>query len=317
MKIREISRITGVSPATVSRMIRNPDSVKKNTQDKIYAILKEKNCEFLLSRSIVNKIVVVIPELTNNFYMDICRGVIMKAQENKIPCEIFLSFESQEKEKEIFERLKNYQRTGVIWSPSIDQYDITKLEECIILNIDREIKDTDIKLKILCDDLKASEQITEFLFQKGAKNPALITGNFNLTNAMRRATGFKNMLQRYKISDPDSHIYYGDFNDAHSGYAIAKDILSHKAYDGILAGNYILAIGIIKAIKELHMNLKKDIQVATFNQLPNEEMLNYPIIEAIFPTFEMGQEAVDLLLKQSSYNPETQISNFRPNFFLR
>jgi len=37
-------------------------------------------------------------------------------------------------------------------------------------------------------------------------------------------------------------------------------------------------------MNELHINPKKDIKIATFNLLPNEDILNYPIIEATFPT---------------------------------
>jgi len=160
------------------------------------SILKEKGKDSLLRQSVIDKIVIVVPDLMNYFYMDICRGIISKTQEHQIPCEILLSFESLEKEVAIFEQLKSYKRTGIIWAPSMNNYNIPKLDQCIILNIDREIDNKNIYLKILCNNIKASEQITELLFTKGIKKPSLITGNPHLLNAIEHTIGFTNILKK-------------------------------------------------------------------------------------------------------------------------
>lgn len=318
MKVRELSRITGVSPATISRMLKNPDSIKKVTRDKIYDILEKKGLKNLLSISIVERIVIVIPEVKNSFYIDLCKGIIIAAQNNNIPCEIFLSLEDKNEELKIFDRLQNYSRSAVIWIPALDSDLIPDLKHCILLNIERDInKDSNIRLKMLCDNIKASEKATQFLLEKGAKSPAIITGSKNLINALEKVQGFRNTIVKNNISNIEDRIFYGDFNDYSSGYYIAKEILSTKKFDAILAGNHILAVGIIKAINELNLVVKKDIHLITFDFLPGDNILKYPITEVVFPSFDMGQEAVSLLLKQTSYLPDIQTYNFSANFFVR
>lgn len=318
MNIREIARETGVAPSTISRLIKDPDSVKKTTKDKVYKILKEKGKIGLITHSLIQRLVIVVPELENTFYAQLCRGAIMIAQENKIPCEIFLSFEDKSKEEEIFDQLRLYHNTGIIWTPTATTKTVPSFDKCILLNIDRDIKSPNIKLKVLSENVKASEKAVELMLKKGRKNPIMITGNQNLSNAKDRSLGFINTLKKHKFDDISSRVFYADFNDSSSAYKITKEILSKKSYDSILIGNYILALGVIKAIKELNIDISKDIYITTFDSVPGEEISKIPITEVIFSGFDMGQEAVSLLLKQTSYKLNMQqISHFNASFFVR
>lgn len=43
MKMRDIAKIASVSPATVSRVLRNPNLVNKETREKVLGIIKDLN----------------------------------------------------------------------------------------------------------------------------------------------------------------------------------------------------------------------------------------------------------------------------------
>ncbi len=224
MKIREIARETGIAPSTISRLIKDPNSVKKITKDKVYNILKEKGKMDLINYSLIQRLVIVVPELENTFYAQLCRGVISIAQENKVPCEVFLSFEDKHREEEIFDQLNSYHNTGIIWTPTATTEKIPSFDKCIILNIDRDVKSPDINLKVLSDNIKASEKAVELMLERGRKNPIMITGSQNLSNAKDRSFGFINTQTKYKFEDIPSRVFYADFNDSNIAYEIAKKV---------------------------------------------------------------------------------------------
>ena len=315
MKVREVARMTGISPATISRFLKDPNSVKESTKNKIYQIFKDLGKIEFINKSLINRLVIIIPELQNTFYIELCRGIITSAQTESIPCEIFLSFENKQNEFNIFKQIKDYNHTGVIWAPTSENDSIPQLDHCVLLNIDRAIPN--VNLKVLCDNVKAAEKATELILKKGVSNPILITGNKNLINAQDRAQGFRNVLEKHHFTDISSRIFYGNFNDSNSGFKIAEDILNKSSCDAILAGNHILAMGIIRALNEKKLTIPKDVSLTTFDLLPGEGTLDYSITEVVFPGFEMGQEAVSLLLQQQSYTPPPQTFKFSADYFVR
>lgn len=317
MSIREIARITAIAPATIARFIKDPNSIKESTKLKIYQALEKEKKLHLIKKSLVRKIVVVIPELRNTFYSDLCSGVIDCAQKKSIPCEIFLSHEDENKELNIFQQIKDYHNTGIIWAPTSNTVSIPTFEKSILLNIDRDIQNSQMTLKVLCDNIKATEKATELMLKKGVKNPILITGNKNLTNAQDRAQGFKNILEQNNFRDISERIFYGDFNDSTINFAIANKFLRKTKYDGILAGNHIIASGIIRALNKNNLSIPKDIFLTTFDHLPGEGILDYSINEVVFPGYDMGKEAVSILLQQQFYKTGNQITKFSADFFIR
>ncbi|WP_456060105.1 LacI family DNA-binding transcriptional regulator, partial [Brachyspira pilosicoli] len=101
MKIRELSRISGVSPATISRMLKDPNSVKVSTRNKINDILKNNGIDNYFSMNAIKRVILIIPDLSNSFYIDMFNGIISVVQKSDIPFEIYLTNESIEEETKI------------------------------------------------------------------------------------------------------------------------------------------------------------------------------------------------------------------------
>ncbi|AGA65799.1 LacI family DNA-binding transcriptional regulator [Brachyspira pilosicoli] len=320
MKIRELSRISGVSPATISRMLKDPNSVKVSTRNKINDILKNNGIDNYFSMNAIKRVILIIPDLSNSFYIDMFNGIISVVQKSDIPFEIYLTNESIEEETKIFSRIENDKDIGVIWVPASakrDKLPYNKNSNIVSL-VDRDLEFEDIYIKNLSNNFSAAKKATDLLIEGGAKNPIIITGSLNLSNAQERKDGFLESIKSHNLDNGMERVYYGDFNNSDSGYYIIKKLVEENIkFDSILAANQIVAIGILKALKELKLSIPEDVSIISFDKVVNLYSENQNISEVVFPAFDIGVNATEVLLEQQSFNMSKQIYNFSAQFNLR
>ncbi|WP_455145363.1 LacI family DNA-binding transcriptional regulator [Brachyspira pilosicoli] len=320
MKIRELSRISGVSPATISRMLKDPNSVKVSTRNKINDILKNNGIDNYFSMNAIKRVILIIPDLSNSFYIDMFNGIIYVVQKSDIPFEIYLTNESIEEETKIFSRIENDKDIGVIWVPASakrDKLPYNKNSNIVSL-VDRDLEFEDIYIKNLSNNFSAAKKATDLLIEGGAKNPIIITGSLNLSNAQERKDGFLESIKSHNLDNGMERVYYGDFNNSDSGYYIIKKLVEENIkFDSILAANQIVAIGILKALKELKLSIPEDVSIISFDKVVNLYSENQNISEVVFPAFDIGVNATEVLLEQQSFNMSKQIYNFSAQFNLR
>lgn len=320
MKIRELSRISGVSPATISRMLKDPNSVKVSTRNKINDILKNNGIDNYFSMNAIKRVILIIPDLSNSFYIDMFNGIISVVQKSDIPFEIYLTNESIEEETKIFSRIENDKDIGVIWVPASakrDKLPYNKNSNIVSL-VDRDLEFEDIYIKNLSNNFSAAKKATDLLIEGGAKNPIIITGSLNLSNAQERKDGFLESIKSHNLDNGMERVYYGDFNNSDSGYYIIKKLVEENIkFDSILAANQIVAIGILKALKELKLSIPEYVSIISFDKVVNLYSENQNISEVVFPAFDIGVNATEVLLEQQSFNMSKQIYNFSAQFNLR
>ena len=322
MKIRELSRISGISPATISRMLKDPNSVKESTRNKINDILKNNDIDKYFNTKCIKRIMLIIPDLSNTFYLDLFNGIVSVVQKNDIPFEIYLTNESIEEEEKIFSRIKTSRDIGVIWVPTSNKRDKLPYDKNtnLVSLVDRNLPFDNIYIKNLSDNFNAAKKSTDLLIEGGAKNPIIITGSLNLSNAQERKEGFLESIKNHNFDNSINRVYYGDFNDSESGYNIIKKLVKEKIeFDSILAANQILAVGILKALNELKLSIPNDVSIITFDKLVNLYSFyeNNNISEVVFPAFDIGSNATNMLLEQKTFNIQKQIFNYSAEFHLK
>lgn len=321
MKLREISEMSGISITTISRMLKNPNSVKESTRLKLANALESNGIEEYVNLDYIRKLILIIPNLNNSFYLDLFNGIIYTVQNKNVPFEIYLSNESIEEEIKIFSRMKNSSGIGVIWIPASEKRDNLPYEsdtENIIAIVDRDLNFDSIHIKGLSDNFGAAKQATDLLIEGGGKNPIIITGSPDLSNARERRDGFLESIKNHFLEDNINRVYYGNFSDIQSGYNIVKNLLKDKiAFDSILAANQILAIGILKALNEANLSIPKDVSIIVFDKLTKMEVEGLQISEVIFPAFDIGANTSKVLLEQKSPASLKQIYNYSGRFYLR
>ena len=113
-----------------------------------------------------------------------------------------------------------------------------------------------------------------------------------------RFTGFMEAMDRYNIEVNDHYTRLGNWR-LKSGYEIIKQMIDSGVYpEAVVAGNDILAMGILQGIKEKGLSVPEDIAVIGFDDIPYASWPAINLSTIRQPKSRMGKSAVEILLDQ-------------------
>ena len=301
--IRDVAKLSGVSVATVSRVINKKGYVSKETEENILNAMKMLNyTPNDVARRLAGKksktIGLIIPNILNPFFPEVARAAEDTA--NKLGYNLILcnTDNSREKEKEYYEMLFNKQVDGMI----ICSYTSAPEELLALIDrgmplviLDREFNGYDIP-SISGNNKNGGRDAVEHLVDCGCKNIAYVSGPMYIEALHDRFNGFKDFLTEKGLFRHDL-VKVDDFS-LKGGYNATKELFEfEKNIDGIFAGNDILAIGCYKALREMGYKIGKDVKLIGYDGL--ESNINYLEISSVGqPMYEYGQKSVELLLRK-------------------
>jgi len=243
----------------------------------------------------------VVTDITNPYFTSMARGVEDVAGECNYTVIYCNTDESEAKEEKYANMLAQRQVDGVLLVPSCGNENTIKFlrsNDIDVVVLDRHI--SGVETDIVCTDSKnAANYLIKLLIGLGHKRIAIITGQKEVSTSVDRVTGYQQALAEAGLSDNEL-VFYGAFNEQ-SGYELTKQVMMHSPKPtAIFGANNFIAIGIIKALRDLNIDVPADVSVVGFDDLPEYMFIKPFLTVAKQPAYEMGRLAADLLLKRIS-----------------
>jgi LacI family transcriptional regulator len=133
----------------------------------------------------------------------------------------------------------------------------------------------------------------------GHKRIAIINGSKDVSTSVDRVAGYRRALTEAGLIK-DELVYFGEFNQQ-SGYEFTQQAMMHSPKPTAVFGtNNFITIGVIKALRDLQLDVPGDVSVVGFDDLPESMLLSPFLTVAAQPAYEMGRMATELLLKRIS-----------------
>ncbi|MFW6366638.1 MAG: diguanylate cyclase [Spirochaetota bacterium] len=125
---------------------------------------------------------------------------------------------------------------------------------------------------------------------------AFITGSMKNPDSMERKQIFINMMQRYGLPVPDSHIYEGDFLMREGRYAV-RDFFDRRrlTLDAIVCANDDIAIGVWEELLRRGVSIPDDIAVTGFDNRNIRGGFDFQLTTVNQPLYEMGYISASML----------------------
>lgn len=309
MNIKMIADMCGVSVATVSRVINNSGNVKEDTRAKIVKAIEDLDyVPNALARNLSRKesdvIGVVVPDVSNSFYIELIKGVMEEANNNGLSIVFFNSDKTIEKELKAMKMLREQRIKGMLLISAVKKDEVDILRKNIknmnvpLVLINKYIENLNYD-GVFTDDIMASYILTETLIKNGHKEITLITGSQNSIVAYNRVKGYKNALMDYGIELKEENIIYSDFNNVETGYERLKAYIKDRGMPkAIIAGNTNINLACIKVINEEKKIIGKDISLVAFDDVKILNELGIRVTVVSQNPKEMGQKAFRLLMNR-------------------
>jgi LacI family repressor for deo operon, udp, cdd, tsx, nupC, and nupG len=306
--IRDVAKLAGVSPATVSRVLRDFDNVKKETRTKVMVAAKSLNYDPFFGRYLpaaeTKTIFVLFPDITG-FFANVLYGIESVA--SKFGYQVLLGDTRYDSEKEYayINLLKQKKTDGLILltaQNNREMIDALSNEYPVVLAC--EYWEGSKVPTVSIDNVISARKATEYLIKQGNKRIAHITGPLNLINARDRLTGYKQAMEEYQLYDPLLiQIGEGDYS-YQSGFNLAQKLLALEfPPDAVFAANDEIAIGAIKAFKNNLLRVPGDIAVIGFNDINVASVMEPALTTVLQPMYKIGENAMQMLVKLMNKEP--------------
>jgi LacI family transcriptional regulator len=305
--LKDVSKLAGVSIKTVSRVINNSIYVKKETKEKVLDAIKQLNYKpdyFArnLKRKRSNVIGYIIPDFTNEFFGLVFNGIEKQCREAGYNILVSNSEGEEELEEKSIDILISNRVEGIIFASTglSGEYVKRQIETFRIhfVLIDNKLKGLKINC-VLHDNIRGGEILTDHLIKVHNQNKiAFITGPIHETSSKKRLEGYKNSLLRNNIEINNNFIKIGQWDNT-SGYKLTRELFAQQEKPtSIFIASSMMALGSLKALKEIGLNIPKDIKLVSFDNLDFTEVTQPPLTTINKVETTIGREAAKMLLRK-------------------
>ncbi|MBN2567985.1 MAG: LacI family DNA-binding transcriptional regulator [Deltaproteobacteria bacterium] len=302
--ISEIARLTGVSTATVSRVLNDSTLVKPKTKHKVLRALKEHDYVYNavaggLTKRRTSTIGLIIPTITNPVFSLSTKGIHEAARERGYSMLLGSTDYSYDKEFELIKLFHEKRVDGIIFtgapgnSKSLEFMKRLRIPYLITFEL---VQDDNVSF-VSFDNIKSGKMTTDYLISLGHRRIAMISGLFNETSrAYNRWLGYRQSLVNHGITYDESLVMQREYTTAAGKQAMEKLLRNTPPPTAVFCGNDIIASGAIAAVKEAGYQVGKDISIAGFDDLEMCEAIEPALTSIRIPGYEMGSQGAQALI---------------------
>jgi LacI family transcriptional regulator, repressor for deo operon, udp, cdd, tsx, nupC, and nupG len=303
--IQQVAKEAGVSVATVSRVLNGQNSVSTKTRIKVEDAIRKLNYEpSMLGRNLRNSesriLLVMIPTISNPFYLEIIKGIeqiAISQNYNILLCE---TDSDPERENIYFDMVRKKMADGIIsMDPAVNVETLKQLAgNHAIIQCSEYSEDSGIPY-ITIDNEEASYRAVKHLIKIGNEKIALINSDEKNLYARLRKEGYRRALEEHGIPFQDEYVITVQQLGFEYGQNAMKKILNLKDRPtAVFAVSDLLAIGALKEINNNGLNAPNDIAVVGFDKIDFSNMTHPTLTTIAQPMYKMGTMAAKMLIDQ-------------------
>lgn len=319
--IKDLAEVAGVSIATASRAISNPNRVSKATRDKVVEAAKEigytpNRLGASLRTSKTGNIIVIIPDVSDTFNFGAVKSLEKSATKHGYSVLLGDTQGLRERELAYGDMVKSKQADGIILFAYRLPFDLraenTHFELPPIVNSCERVENNGIPF-VSIDNHLAAQQATEHLIQLGHKNIAVITGDINTPSTQSRLAGYRDAMKAANIATEESYVQHGTYSLNMGEACTEKLLLLKQRPSAIFCFSDEIALGCLHSLKKQGFDVPNDISVIGFDDIRFAKYMSPPLTTIAQPVEEIGAQCVDLLIDIIEGNDTTRSEVILPH----
>lgn len=298
--IQDVAAAAGVSVATISRALQNPDLVTEKSRRRVFEAVNRlgytPNAQARNLRTARTRLVVaVVPDISNPFYSEVIRGVERVAHQNQYSVLLGDTQYSPEREQSYAEMIPRRQADGLItFGPHIPR--IKSGGRLPIVNACEYVVDRAIA-SVYVENVKAACEATRYLIDLGHRDIAFVAGRTGSPISEDRETGYRQALEAAGIARDPALTATGDFS-VESGIRALEFLFSRRhRFTAVFCSNDEMALGALQVIKARGLKVPDDISVIGFDDIHFARYCDPPLTTIAQPKEQIGGEAMNMLIE--------------------
>jgi DNA-binding LacI/PurR family transcriptional regulator len=313
--IRDVAARAGVSHQTVSRVINGSALVSPATREKVMAAIDELGYSpnavaRSMARGRTSMLACISPNLTDFTLSRIIEGAEYEVRQHGYYL-VSSSAPDEASFKDLLAELIDSRRVEglMVINPYVDKrHTLLRIGTPTVLVGSQSRRDT--VSSVALDDFNVAWKATQYLIELGHRRIAMVTGPQVEDCTQDRDEGYKRALDEAHLEFEPSLVVTGDWS-ASSGYdAVMRIVKMGQMPSAVFAQNDRMAIGVLRAARELHLQVPQQLSVIGIDDMPLASYFDPPLTTMQQDMHAIGREAAQLLI-HSLENPGDNCQHLR------
>ena len=306
MNIKDIARLAGTSPTTVSRILNDDPRVSAQTRENVLRVIEQTQYKpSSLGRNLRShsskKLLMMLPTIQNPFYHDIFFSFEEYARLHGYSVLIAVTNRNPDIERLYFDVLFTKQVDGVAcFLPTIPFDEIRNIasEYPFVACCWRGFSEMNINY-VCIDNANATYDAMQYLIKLGHRRIAALNGNFaGRMYEVERANGYRRALEAAGIPYNAELDVICDYNHQ-AAYETTRKLMSlKKPPTAIMALSDERAAGAVKYLVKHGIRPGVDVDVVGYDNVPVSEIVTPSLTTIAQPRLAIGREAAQILLSR-------------------
>ncbi|WP_312953188.1 DNA-binding transcriptional regulator CytR [Superficieibacter sp.] len=303
--MKDVALKAKVSTATVSRALMNPEKVSQATRNRVeqaaidvgyYPQAPGRNTKRNESRTLL----VIVPDICDPFFSEIIRGIEVTAAQEGYLVLIGDCAHQNQQEKTFIDLIITKQIDGMLLLGSRLPFDASIEEQ---RNLPPMVMANEFAPElelptVHIDNLTAAFDAVNYLHELGHQRIGCIAGPEEMPLCHYRLQGYVQALRRCGITVDPHYIARGNFTYEAGARALEQLLALPKPPTAVFCHSDVMALGALSYAKRQGLKVPDDLSIIGFDNISLSEFCDPPLTTVAQPRFEIGREAMLLLLDQ-------------------
>jgi len=307
----DVAREAGVSLMTVSRVLNGKGEVSPQTRQRVREIMARLDYRPSgVARSLVTQrtstVGLVVPDNANPFFSELARGIEHAAYAQGYNVFLCNTDEDPGRERAVLHSLEEKRVDGVVLCSSrLEDDELRTLiaRHPAVVLVNRRLESAAVAVALIDDEL-GGRTATEHLLRAGRRRVGFLTGPPASRSGRQRVAGYQAAFSSAGL--PHSSAWMRPCAPTvEGGRQTARELIAaHPGLTALLCYNDLVAVGALQACAELHCAVPDQLAIVGFDDIPLAALVTPPLTTCRGPRYELGYEAMRLLLGRIDTLPE-------------
>ena len=309
VSIKDVARLAGVSIATVSRAVNEPDRVRSETRQRVQDAIRQtgyspNSLARNFRRGRTQVIMVVLPSVGDPFFTDVMRGVRAVAAREGYSLLINETQFNTLTADEIGAMVVSRQADGIILLASLSPFGTRVLSAesrralPMVIGCETIAPELSEIPGVHIDNVAAAREATAYLQDLGHRRIAFMYGEHETLLTADREAGYRQAMEAAGLPVNSDWIVEGQLSIEGAIAATSRLLYLPKRPTAIFCANDEMAMGCVHALKAAGLAVPRDISVVGFDDTRYARITDPPLTTVRQPTRLIGERVMERLLQE-------------------
>ncbi|HHW4402970.1 TPA: substrate-binding domain-containing protein [Aeromonas hydrophila] len=306
--LQDIADLTGVTKMTVSRYLRDPQTVAEGTRERIAAAVEElgyipNRAPDILSNATSKAIGILIPSLSNQVFSAVVHGIESVTRPAGYQTLLAHYGYSPDREEEQVASLLSYHVDGLILSDSQHTERTRKMIATAGIPVveTMDLPQSPIDMVVGMDHRAAARAMVTEMLRRGRRKLVYLGARLDVRTQLRME-GYYQAMQDFGLSG--QHLLTEQSSSfTLGGQLLEQALVRYPDLDGLFCTNDDLAVGALLQCQAKWIPVPQQIAIAGSNALDIGHAMTPKLASIVTPRKEIGRAAATMLLARLNGQP--------------